>query len=83
MEMMYLYQKELCRNTPSIFISGYGDPVINLECAKKQYLSLFGSQGGTLELAANKHYLLYTNVRQRLINQVSAYVSSHGHSNHV
>ncbi|MCU1717261.1 lysophospholipase [Pseudomonas sp. 5P_3.1_Bac2] len=83
MEMMYLYQKELSRNTPSIYISGYKDPVINLDSAKKQYLALFGNQGETLELAANKHYLLYTNVRQRLINQVSAYVSSHGHSNHV
>lgn len=83
MEMMYLYQKELSRNTPSIYISGYEDPVVNLECAKKQYLSLFGDQGETLELATNKHYLLYTSVRQRLINRVSAYVSSHGHHHHV
>lgn len=83
MEMMYLYQKELSRNTPSMYISGYEDPVVNLECAKKQYLSLFGDQGETLELATNKHYLLYTSVRQRLINRVSAYVSSHGHHHHV
>jgi alpha-beta hydrolase superfamily lysophospholipase len=82
MEMMYLYQKELCRNTPSVFISGYKDPVINLECAKKQYLTLFGNLGETLELAATKHYLLYTSVRHRLINQVSAFVSSHGHRSH-
>lgn len=83
MEMMYLYQKEQGQKTPSIYISGYEDPVIKLDCAKKQYLSLFGALGETLELAANKHYLLYTGVRQRLINQVSAYVSSHGHSSYV
>ena len=83
MEMMYLYQKELCRNTPSIFISGYEDPIVNLESAKKQYLSLFDYLGETLELSTNKHYLLYTNVCQRLINWVSAYVSSNGHSTYV
>jgi len=81
-EMMYLHRRDLYLNAPSIYICGNDDPIVNLDCAKKQYAQMFGNAGEILELPTQKHFLLFTNVRNRLINKVTSYVSSYGHAHY-
>ncbi|MFW0788064.1 alpha/beta hydrolase [Gordonia sp. CPCC 205333] len=66
----------LTEGIPAAFISGTSDPIIDLDDAQNTFIRLTLGQGEIAMLPTDRHYLLYTSVRDRLISWTSDFVSA-------
>lgn len=58
----------------SAFLSGHLDPIIDLNDAQRAFIQLTNGKGELTMLPTDRHYLLFTEARDRLINWTSAFV---------
>ncbi|WP_425831393.1 alpha/beta hydrolase [Streptomyces fractus] len=58
----------------SAFLSGHDDPIVDLDDAQKAFIQLTYGKGELTMLPTDRHYLLFTEARDRLIDWTSAFV---------
>lgn len=78
LEDLYMAPRRELPAVPAAFVSGISDPIVDLDDAHKTFLGLTGEQGALIQFATDKHYLFYTDVRERLVDWASTFTLLQG-----
>ena len=78
LEKLYMAPERDLPAVPAAFVSGIGDPIIDLGDTHRTFLKMTAGQGALIQFATRKHYLFYTDVRARLVDWASAFTLLQG-----
>jgi alpha-beta hydrolase superfamily lysophospholipase len=78
LEAMYLDPDAaaLPSDVATAFVSGSADPIVDLDDAHRTFIQLTAGRGEIAMLPTDRHYLLYTDVRDRLISWTADFASA-------
>ena len=78
LEELYLNSSRKLPPVPSAYISGPSDPIVDLDAAHRTFLEMTSGRGSLTKFPTDKHYLFYTDQRNRLVNWASIFTLVEG-----
>ncbi|MGV9953734.1 alpha/beta hydrolase [Streptomyces cellulosae] len=78
LESRYMRSARPLPPVPAAYVSGVGDPIVDLDDARATFRRMTGSHGALIQFATDKHYLFYTDVRARLVDWASTFTLLQG-----
>ena len=80
-ETLYYTRKNVI-TVPAAYVYGRVDPIIDIPPALNLFDQLTDGRGLTLQLPADKHYLLFTKQKHMFINWLATYSLTNGYTQH-